>query len=131
CLKALVQTPAQLMFAQAQVSCREQSRDFLACLKTRDFSSEAWLPLMQIACLPVVTIRASGALIDCLFSELAWMRRKSSVGRAAALAFNFCSSTVRTQIDKLAVCKATILCLARNHCSVRSSTSFGGDRSCS
>src|ERR1041385_82623 len=86
---------------------------------------------MQIGWLPVVTIRASGALIDCSFSELAWMRRKSSVGQEAALGSNFCSSTVRTQIDKLAVCKATILCLARNHCSVRSSTSFGGGRSCS
>ena len=33
------------------------------------------------------------------------MRRKSSVGQAAASASNFCSSTARPQIDELAVCK--------------------------
>ena len=57
------------------------------------------------------------------------MRRNSSAGQAAASASSFCSSTVSTQIDKLAAYRATTLCLARTHCTVQSSTSFGGGRS--
>ena len=44
------------------------------------------------------------------------------------LASSFCSSTVSTQINRLVAYRATILCLARTHYTVQSSTSFGGGR---
>ena len=68
---------------------------------------------MQIVCLPAAPIRASGALTGSLLSELALMRRNWLAGQAAASGSSSCSSTVRTQINKLAAYKATILCLVR------------------
>ena len=79
---------------------------------------EACSLLMQIAYLPAAPIRASGASTGSLLSQPALMRRNWSAGQAAASVSSFCSSTVSTQINRLAACRATILCLARSHCTV-------------
>jgi hypothetical protein len=63
--------------------------------------------------------------------EPALMRRNWSDGQAAASASSFCSSTVSTQINKLAVCRDTIRCPVPRHYIGRNFINCGGGRSSS